>query len=165
VEKLMVSNFDWPTPENQADEKLLSNVRKYGCHIVTIWADEIGPLYTFSIGLFLNYKQPEVIIFGLEPETASILINDIRDLAASGERFFAGDRTDKLLMGNDACFIEVPVNAYPDYLGIAIWFYRSMTEPFPCVQLVWPDRAGKFPWQAGYDSGFKTIQPMLKSFG
>lgn len=58
----MFENFQWPKPEQEADEKLISNVREHGCHILNVYAQ---PPFSFSIGLALNYGHPEIVIFGL----------------------------------------------------------------------------------------------------
>jgi hypothetical protein len=49
----MLDDFKWPEVEDDADELILRNVRKHGCHIVGIWDAE--PRYSFSIGLYFNY--------------------------------------------------------------------------------------------------------------
>jgi hypothetical protein len=159
----MLQDFRWPTPKDPADEKIFSNIREHGCHIVGIGSDDKGPQYAFSIGLFLNYGQPEIVLFGLRPEQQGALINDVRDHAARGECFVASDRSDKFLTDYDVCFVEYPLEAYADYLGTANWFYQSLPKPFPCVQMVWPDRGGRFPWEPGYDKRLEAIQPIFAS--
>src|SRR5262249_39979457 len=141
----MLDKFEWPQPEGEADEILLHNVRKHGSHLLGIAADARGPEYVFSIGLFLNYGQAEFIIFGLDPNDASAIINDVRDRVAAGQRYVAGDVCDDLLDDRKVCFAEVPLQAYRAYLGTAIWFYQKLPRPFPCLQIVWPDREGRFP--------------------
>ena len=159
----MIANFRWPKPEGLPDEKLISDVREYGCHILRVFADESGPEFAYSVGMYLSYGQPEVIIFGLPADTAQTILNDICEHAARGERFFAGNTTDKLLQAHDVCFTEVPPAAYADHFGFALWFYKSLPERFPAIQLVWPDRAGKFPWEPGYDHSLDHLQPVLSS--
>src|SRR5262249_35535291 len=155
----MITHFEWPIPRGPAEERIINDVRDFGCHIV--WITDAAPQFAFSIGLFLNYDQPEVIIFGLDSGTTGTLINDICNQAVAGERFTAGSRTDKLLVGNDVSFLAVPYTMYPEYLGHAIWFYHALARPFPCVQLIWPDRGGRFPWDSDYDKQFKGSQPVL----
>jgi uncharacterized protein DUF4262 len=41
---------------------------------------------------------------------------------------------------------------------------KKSPRPFPCLQLVWPDSDGRFPWQAGFDASLKKYQPLLKTF-
>jgi hypothetical protein len=156
--------FEWPKPEGEADETIFHNIRQHGCHIVGILRDEQGPQYAFSVGLFANYGHAEIVIFGLRSDTALTVINDIRDRAASGHKFAAGDVCDDILEGHKVCFCEVPLPAYDCYLGTAIWFYAKSPRPFPCLQMVWPDRYGRFPWDPGCVPEVKADQPLLRSF-
>jgi hypothetical protein len=156
----MFKNFKWPKAEEEADEKLIHNVREHGCHILNVYAD---PPFSFSIGLALNYGQAEIVIFGMDASTASRIINVVRNEAASGKKYADGDLSSDILLGLNVCFLEVPLDLYGEYLGTAIWFYRNSPRPFPCLQLVWPDRGGRFPWQAGCDAGIRKDQPILKS--
>ncbi|MBV8700049.1 MAG: DUF4262 domain-containing protein [Bradyrhizobium sp.] len=160
----MLDEFEWPRPDNDADERIVGNVRKHGCHIVGIMPDEERLGYAFSIGLFVNYGHPEIVIFGLDRRDAGNVINDIRDRVSRGQRYAAGDVGDQLLVGHKTCFADVPLQCYRDYLGTAIWFYAKSPRPFPCLQLVWPDRAGRFPWQAEFDPALRKYQPLLRGF-
>jgi len=47
------------------------------------------------------------------------------------------------------------------HLGYASWFYQSLKQPFPALQLVWPDKQNRLPWEPGYDQRFSKKQPML----
>jgi hypothetical protein len=58
-------------------------------------------------------------------------INDVRDRAARGQRYAAGDVGDDLVPGHRFCFVDVPLARYGDYLGMAIWFYAKSPRPFP----------------------------------
>jgi hypothetical protein len=160
----MLDKFEWPKPEHEADDKIIRNVRKHGCHIVGIMADEQGPPYAFSIGLFLNYGHPEIVIFGANRNDSAAFINDICDRAAKGKRYAAGDVSDDLVPGCRLCFVDVPLERYGEYLGTAIWFYAKSPRPFPCLQLVWPDKEGRFPWQETFDPELKYWQPLMSSF-
>jgi hypothetical protein len=160
----MQDHFQWPHAEDEGDETIIRNVRKHGCHIVGILPDERGPGYDFSVGLFLNYGHAELVIFGLEGRDAANVINDVRDRAAAGQKYVAGDVCDDLLIDTRVCFVEVPLQAYPPYFGTALWFYGTASRPFPILQIVWPDRHGHFPWETGYDASLKKYQPVLKPF-
>jgi hypothetical protein len=160
----MLESFEWPDVEEEADEIIIRNIRQHGCNVTGIPSSKDEPEYAFSIGLFVNYGQAEILIFGLDPKVATTLINDVRDHAAAGRRFIAGDVSDEILVDHRVCFVEVPLQLYAKYLGTAIWFYRKSPRPFPCLQLVWPDRDDRFPWETGHDAILKKYQPILKSF-
>jgi hypothetical protein len=91
-------------------------------------------------------------------------INDVRDRAAKGQRCAAGDVGDDLVPGHRFCFVDVPLACYDDYLGTAIRFYAKSPRPFPCLQLVWPHKEGRFPWQETFDPELKSWQPLMSSF-
>jgi hypothetical protein len=163
----MSYEFEWRKPESEADETIFHNVRKHGCHIVSIPRDEQGPGpgYAFSIGLFANYSHPELVIFGLRSDISAKIINDVRDYAAAGHKFVDGDISDDILKdGYKVCFWDVPLEAYDNYLGTAIWFYANSPRPFPCLQIIWQDRHGRFPWETGCIPEVKADQPLLRSF-
>ena len=90
----MLENFKWPKPEDVSEQKICADVVKYHCHIITIPEDSEGPTYSFSIGLFLNFHHPEIVIFGLSQKTASVVINEIRTKVENGEKFQAGETTE-----------------------------------------------------------------------
>lgn len=159
----MADDFEWPDPESEDDEAFISKVREHGCMIIDIPWDARGPGYSFSVGLSANYGHPELIIFGLAPDDAHAIINDVRDRVAVGRRFVDGDLSDEFLEdGYKVCFWQVPLMAYRDYLGTALWFYGKSERPFPCLQIIWPDRNRKFPWEAGCIPEVKEDQPLLK---
>jgi Domain of unknown function (DUF4262) len=160
----MPYQFEWRRPEEEADEILLRNVRKHGCHIVGLPSGKRGAGYAFSIGLFANYCHSELILFGLHMDDEARIINDVRDRVAAGRTYAAGDVCDDLLVDRRICFVEVPLSAYRDYLGTAIWFYAKSPRPFPCLQIVWPDLDGRFPWETGCNEHVKRVQPVLRSF-
>ncbi|MFB9262131.1 DUF4262 domain-containing protein [Bradyrhizobium erythrophlei] len=158
----MQDQFQWPPAESEADEKILRDVRTYGCHVVQVLSDGSAPEYAFSVGLYLNYGQAEVAIFGLDRRDAANVINDVCARAAAGRIYVAGDVCDDLLADRRLCFADVPDSAYPPYFGTALWFYGTTRRPFPVLQMVWPDLDGRFPWESGYDARLKKHQPVLK---
>ncbi|MGY3030939.1 hypothetical protein ACVIIV_000109 [Bradyrhizobium sp. USDA 4354] len=160
----MLDSFEWPTPDDAADERLFRNVREHGCHLMGIAGDAKGPGYVFSIGLYLNYAHAELVMFGLAGNDAAKVINAIRDRAAAGRSYADGDVCDDLPLERKVCFVEVPLSAYQAYLGTAIWFYAKLPRPFPCLQIVWPDQEGRFPWETGCDPRLKIHQPVLRPF-
>jgi Domain of unknown function (DUF4262) len=157
----MLDSFKWPEPDHEADEIIFRNVRKHGCHILGI--PDAEPRFDFSIGLYLNYGHPELIIFGLPSGNSTGIINDVRNRAAAGHKFSDGDISNDLLEeGFKVCFWQVPFDVYRDYLGTACWFYAPSRIAFPCLQIVWSDQNGRFPWEAGCLPHVKERQTLLK---
>jgi hypothetical protein len=146
-----------------AARKLLDDVAEYGVHIVHVPRDDGRPGYSFSVGLWHSFGQPEVVVFGLPNEVAHELLNLVADEADDGRRFLGDSRCDGLLHGYPVHFVDVPRRCYHDYLGLASWAYES--DEFPAVQLVWPDKQGRWPWDATTRQGFRDEQPVLRDLG
>ena len=58
-------------------------------------------------------------------------------------------RLDELTDRFPVYLIEVPENKLTDYALSSLRFYKS--NPYKYVQLIYPDTAGHFPNDAGYD--------------
>jgi hypothetical protein len=147
-----------PLAEDDSDRKLLSDIQEVGWHIVVIEADDTGPGYAFSVGLFHSYDHPEIIIFGLKQEIAMQFINNIGVQVKSGIRYSSGTEVDELANLRSA-FLDVPQSHYREYIGYALWFYEAFD--FPVLQCIWPDKSGRFAWEEGYDVRFSKLQPIL----
>lgn len=72
----MLDSFVWPEPDGTPDEILLRNVREHGCHLMGIAAEARAPAYVFSIGLYLNYAQAELVMVLRETSAAISLPPD-----------------------------------------------------------------------------------------
>lgn len=149
-----------PTAEDDSDRKLLADIDRIGWHVVGIEEDDEGPPYAFSVGLFHTFEHPEIIIFGLNHEVAANLINNIGEQIRNGVRYIEGEESEHIVEGYAVAFRHVPKTSYRQLVGYARWFYRS--DDFPALQCIWPDPAGRFPWQEGYDHGFLSRQPLLE---
>jgi len=149
-----------PEPEDDSDRKLLADIAQHGWHVVGVNADAHGPNYAFSVGLLYTLGHAEIMIMGLQHRTAAQLINRIGDAIRAGQCYEAGCRYDEIADGFPLAFVSLDQRYYQEYLGYALWFYRTLR--FPVLQCVWPDKAGVFPWEAGYDSRFFQAQRILR---
>lgn len=125
-----------------------ANVREHACHVMIVEADDEGPGFSYSIGLTTTYSQPELICFGLAQELTHWMINALRDRMAEGARFEDGQRVSGLIEGFDCVLRRMHRDRYGEYLGYALWFHDG-TE-FTTLQIVWPDKEHRFPWDDGY---------------
>jgi len=149
-----------PTPKDDNDRKVLADIDQIGWTVIGVEADDEGPGFAFSVGLFHTLEHPEVFIMGLHTQTAHRIINHIGEAIRAGERFKAGQQYQEIIAGFSIVFTEMDRRHYREYLGYAGWFYRGPN--FPVLQCVWPDKQGVFPWQPGYDSRFFQLQRVLK---
>jgi hypothetical protein len=157
----MLPDFQLPVAADEHDRKLLSDIERFGWHVLKIMGDETGPEYCFSVGLYYTFGHPEILVMGLSHSVGHQFINLAAGHIANGRVFRPGERTDDLAQGFASTFVPVSINHYQEYLGYAIWFYRQLKQPFPVLQLVWPDKQGRFPRESDYDERFFKLQRLL----
>ena len=107
--------------------------------------------------------QPELIMFGIKREIAHDVLWDLFREAKAGAALPIGELTDKAFANLLAYAFPVSKRFYSDYLGWSRWFYGG--DEFPCLQIVWPDREGAFPWEPGFDAAFAADQTDLTESG
>jgi hypothetical protein len=145
---------------NENVAKLLETLEQWGWFVTKVGASDSEPAFAYSMGLHENFKHPEIIIFGLELGLMHRLINDAGKRIRQGHGYKEGQRYDDLLMGYQCEFRMVNPTRYDGLLSYAIWYYKGST--FPVLQLVWPDQAGLFPWEDGFDERFRKKQLILE---
>jgi hypothetical protein len=112
------------------------------------------------VGLF-GLAHPELLIFGVPPETAVGVLNTL------GQRIRDGEA---LLPGRLITFEEWPHRIIPESVPnpgeIVLQSNRFYLRPdeysVPVLQLSYDDSEGRFPWDEGY--GAPEMQPRPGSF-
>jgi hypothetical protein len=140
------------------EKKVLDDVARYGWHILVVMsAADDAPWFAYTIGLYESFGHPEIITFGLAHPLMARLLNFVGQEAKAGREQAAGTRVSGLLDGLDCTFATFPRSEYHARLGYALWYYDS--SQFPVLQLFWPDRDGRFPWDPEADSHARRCQP------
>lgn len=142
----------------------MTKVREHGWFRTEISAAEGGPNFTFTTGFWINASQPELIMFSLNGKTAHSVFADLFREAERNNALPVGKRSNAIFGNSPAYAFRVARRHYPNYLGWSGWFYGGRDD-FPCLQIVWPDRAGLFPWETGSDPSFSNSQPDLTEEG
>lgn len=142
-----------------SERRILTDIDENGLHVVEVEDDAGEPAYAFSVGMWESFGQADVAVFGLPPEAAAALLEAIADDAAEGKTFAADSRHEGLLQGYPVRFLAVPKAFYAEYFPEAVWAYGN--DDFPVLQLVWPDKQGRWPWEPGVREGFRDAQPVL----
>ena len=156
------SDFRPPAPESDYDSQLLDQVNEVGWYNLHVAEENGHPAFSFSLGHFHKQDHPEIIIIGLPAETAHQLLNiAVIKIVGAKEKIEPYKKYTEFTEGLSVAFVPVGLEHYAEYLGYANWYYGSMPKPYPVVQMVWPDREGKYPWEPGYDRRFSQLQPIL----
>lgn len=143
-----------------AGQKILNDVKVFGCHFGLIEADNYLPAFAYSIGLYKTFKHPEIVCFGLSLDALSFLLNQVKRIVQRGEKLKVNQPYQEFLEGYDIQFIEVNKAFYPDYFGYANWFY-DYKDDYSVLQLVWTDKKNRYPWDDEFDPELKRFQPLL----
>lgn len=146
--------------DKQAKAKIVSDIIEYDCHLALLESDGYLPAFAYTIGLYEKFRHPEIIIFGLTTDVMGHLLNGLRDEIKKGNAFKPNETYSGLLEGYEVQFLEVKEENYPDYLGYAGWYYKK-TFNFPVLQVVWPDKGSKWPWESEFNESWKFKQPLL----
>ena len=133
------------------EKKIVDCVDKYGWFGLSVsprvGSDDPEEWFTYTIGLPSSHNWPEIICFGLGSDIAHGVLSDaIAECETKGLEPSSGLRLTDTLNGFDAVLIDA--SAIPDhYFGTATWYARLKGAEAPPrrVQLLWPDKAGKFP--------------------
>jgi hypothetical protein len=145
-----------------SEEKVFSDIATHGWHMISVPADEHGPGFTYTIGLYKSHAHPELIIFGLPTVEMQRILDVAVTLIKGGRVFRHGEQTEDVLNGYACAFRDVRRECYADHLGYAMWFYRTQqVESFPAQQCVWPDKDNHFPWQRECGEAIRQLQPSL----
>ena len=158
----MLTALDAPIDAlDQGERSFVANVREHGWVRTGVSADAEGPGFSFTTGFWVNAGHPELIIFSTK--FAHDVLWDLFRSAKAGDSLPIGTATDKVFANIPAYIFPVAKRHYADYLGWSRWFYGG--DEFPCLQIVWPDREGTFPWEDGFDPKFNGDQPDLTEHG
>jgi hypothetical protein len=160
----MITAFDLP-PEtlDEAEQSFCRNIRQHGWLRTAALAEAGKPGFSYTTGFALNAQQPELMIFSTDDAVAHEMFWVLYRRAQSGRALAVGRRTSDVFSNLPAYAFPVAPGQHAAYLGWSRWFYRG--DGFPCLQIVWPDRAGLFPWEPGFDEAFASDQVDLTELG
>ncbi len=121
---------------------------------------EPRPGYTYTIGFETHFGQPEVVIFGLQGSAARGLLGILADQHGGGVTLPVGAVFVGLLEGDLPCaLLQVDLGEHAHLFPDAVAFHRG--GDFRVQQFLWPDRAGRLPWDPGYDERLRLAQPVI----
>jgi hypothetical protein len=147
------------TSMNDPIETIRRHVEAEGCH-VEILADDSGEVVcAHTIGLARDGRHPELVVFGLDAEQSLALFDAVLEEVEGGRVFAAGQQYEGLLQHYPVALRDVaPPNRA--IFERAVAFHGS--ADFPMLQVFWPDKQGRFPWDQGVHEAVRADQPSLE---
>ena len=135
-----------------AEQKAVNDVEQYGWHCIKVFSlpdDPVQTTFAYTVGLHHTHRWPELICFGLETDTLhKLLSNAIGELRHSGMAPKPGVILHEVMEAFPCRLIEFSSSLMQQDLGWALWFAQHKgydPSRIQCLQLVWPDRHGRFP--------------------
>lgn len=151
-------------------DQLLFNIEgridRYGWSCYYIFGGP-GPPWLYTIGLVERWDHPELIVFGLDQDSAHGMVTRAVELIESGAAPTLGRAAGEQLDGFPVAFLGVDDRYWrepSDYFLGWLDFYGAVgrrLEP-RAIQLVW-SHEGRFPWEQGFSSRLLPLQPILDS--
>jgi len=149
---------------DNADAKFLEIIDKFGWHVMSVAprvdTSDKQEWFSYSTGLYREFRHPEIIMCGLSSQTGSAIINEIGGGIKSGKHYLLDcDYTDIFAYDLKCRFRLMHPSQYGQYVCFSQWFYEG--DEFPVWQCFWPDQAGRYPWEPECDPETKQLQPLL----
>ena len=122
------------------------------------------PGYAYTIGFPAAFGFPEVLLFGLTPVASNGLIGLVADMLRGGTDIPVGVELVGLFDNDLRClFAPVDLEEWGAFTATATAWYRG--ADYQVVQLLWPDRNGFLPTEAGFDQRVRPAQPVIGATG
>jgi hypothetical protein len=148
-----------PRCEGPNDQKLLDDVAEHGWHVIKVIDQPDSPGWAYSVGLFQNFRHPEIVVFGLDSDLMHSIINTIGDEIRSGNTFEIDHKYADLIDAYLCTFKRVAPLWRDFFLAFASWFYNG--TDYPVRQCFWPDFDSRFPWESNFSEDLISAQPLL----
>jgi hypothetical protein len=142
---------------DEREKGTMDHIEEFGWEVVMIDPDHANLGWAFTVGLHDVFGKPELIIIGLNKETAQWLLNDAAKRMLEGADLTQGRHKD-LLEGVDVIFRAVDRKWLRQVMGWATWYNDG--DEFPVLQAIFPDKQNRFPEEDNFDT--KYTQPLLQ---
>lgn len=114
--------------------------------------------FAYTLGLTAHFAHPEVLLTGLSVDTMSFWLDSIGNRVRDGARFRDGMHVEGIFDRYPARFAALPQETRVRCLASAAAFYGE--RPFLVLQCLWPDKAGHFPDDPGFNPRLRGWQDL-----
>jgi hypothetical protein len=138
---------------NSAERRILDDIEEFGWHVTCVGpavdSDDPEEWFAYTVGLSKSFGWPELICFGLDLQVMAGLLNDaVEECRARGIAPSAGLVLNDVINGFPAR-LELPQPMADEYVNSARWLARRQGLSLSVLQLLWPDKSGRFPDELG----------------
>jgi hypothetical protein len=97
-----------PSALDEHERNFVANIREHGWSGTYVPADEVGPGFGYTTGLWLNFKFPELIMFLMKGEIAHATYWHIYRELKAGNTFTIREPIGSIFENLNAVLLEVP---------------------------------------------------------
>lgn len=140
------------------------HLKEFG--FVTLWTpydrSTRTPAYAYTVGLAKRFRRPELLLFGQTHEASLVTVRTL--VARYVRRGVAPPMNEPIrnvLEGIALMVKPVRLERAAKYMRLAVEYCQSVPVPCAVQQVVMPDFAGRYPWDADYDTSFDRYQLRL----
>ena len=134
--------------DGQAVEEFVAGVaadiERIGWSVIAVEGERGWPGYAYTVGLTRYHGHPELIVSGLDADTALLALDDVGARVRDGGRVVAGERFVPPDGPGVECLVLPVID--PSRLVLAQSVYGAFF-PVTALQIVWSDEGGRWPWQ------------------
>jgi len=137
-------------------------IEKFGWMVQGVFPTREDPdhlSFQYTIGLH-DKGLPELLSFGLPMEAGTVLLNDVANHLLECKKTGATHlgRVDHERWPMPFYILDADTDEATEF-ATGAWFRSGEKATF--VQVCWPDRQGRFPWEAGFEDEFVAVQPLI----
>jgi hypothetical protein len=129
-------------------KNVYDNIKKFGFHSTSVLEEKDFTPFSYSTGIYKNFRIPEIIISGLGPNFSTELINNYVNQYKFKE-IPINTKINNLTEKFPVYLIPIKTENLNDYVLSTIKYYGN--DDFEYIQLIFPDLALKFPHETDYD--------------
>jgi hypothetical protein len=144
---------------DKVDRKVRDDIARAGWSDIGVFPtkkDTTMP-FNYTVGL-VEYDHPDLVVMGVPNSQGHTCLTTAVKLIEDGVKFRPNTFSDRILRGFNVAFVRVEDihnNNYP--LSMLSRFYGEVSA----LQIIWPDRHGRFPWHADFEVEFQGRQVLL----
>jgi hypothetical protein len=138
--------------KEQILEEMEAIIARVGWMVTAVFGSEGEPEFAYTVGLAAK-GWPELIVFGLPPQTAMAVLNILAERLTDGKTVVRDEPLDYVLEGATVTVIDADRTKADKYMHAA----RNRDEQYRAAQVVWPDPQHRMPWDEGYDKRYAQL--------
>jgi hypothetical protein len=147
------------TTLDERDRGVLKCVEQFGWSVTSVRSSNGVPGWSYTTGICDLSEKPEIVVVGLDGDLAHSVLNDIALRMSKGLDVRDGQRLPGLLANVECEFRTVEQRWVAHIMGWSNWFNGN--SDYPVLQCVYPDLAGRFPWEENFEKSWRARQPLL----